>query len=140
MIDGYIILNRKIPIIIKLFIFNICIIMIFLVWGINTLQYKKYFHIHSKIINFNSYFVLEVLIPEKEVNQVRENNKLFIGSKEYNYTIYKIEESIIYKDNINYYKMYLDVLDLDNKYLINNYNLDIKILSDDKKIIEYFLE
>lgn len=140
MIDSYIILNRKTNKIIKIFIFNICIIIVLFIWGINTLQYKNFFHIHSKITNFNSYFVLEVLIPVKEVNQIEKQNKLFISNKEYNYNVYKKEETIIYKDNTNYQKLYLKVDNLDKKYKINNYRLDIKIPAHSKKIIKYFIE
>jgi len=140
MIDSYIILNRKINPIIKIFLLNICIIIVLLIWGINTLNYKSFFHIHSKVTNFNSYYVLEVLIPKKEVNQIIKQNELFIGDKKYKYITYKIDNDIIYKDNINYQKLYLKVNNLDKDYLFNNYRLDIKILRDNKKIIKYFIE
>ena len=39
MIDSYIILNRKTNFIIKTFIFNILIIGLFVIWGINTFYY-----------------------------------------------------------------------------------------------------
>ena len=140
MIDGYIIMNRKTNLIIKMFVFNISIIIILVIWGINTFYYQSYFHIHSKLINFNSYYLLEVLIPEKEVNQITKENVLLIGDKVYNYSVYKIDDSIIYRDNINYIKLYLDVYDLEEKYMINNYRLDIKIPKENKKIINYFIE
>ncbi len=140
MIDGYIILNRKVTLIIKFFLLSIGIIIVLFIWGINTLEYKCFFHIHSKIINFNSYYVLEVLIPVKEVKQIVEQNILYIGDKEYNYVIYDIEDKIIYKNNINYQRLYLEVYNLEEEYLIDNYRLDIKILKDEKIIIEYLQE
>ena len=87
MIDGYIIMNRRTNLIIKMFVFNISIIIILVIWGVNTFYYQSYFHIHSKLINFNSYYLLEVLIPEKEVNQIINKNVLLIGDQVYNYSV-----------------------------------------------------
>lgn len=140
MIDSYIILNRKPSLIIKIFIFNISIILVLLIWGINTLKYQNFFTFHSKIIYLNSYYVIEVLIPEKEVNQIINNNILLINDKKYNYSVYKIEKEITYKENTNYQKMYLKINNLEEKYLINNYRIDIKIPKNNKKIIEYIKE
>lgn len=140
MIDSYIILNRKTNLIIKCFVFNICVIMILIIWGINTFKYQSYFHIHSKILNFNSYYLMEVLIPEKEVNQIIKKNKLLIGNKEYIYRVYEISNNIIYKDSINYQKIYLEVFELDDIYKFNNYRLEIKIPNEKKKILDYLLE
>ena len=137
MIDSYIILNRKTNTIIKILILNIIIIAVLFIWGINRFDYQSFFHIHSKIINFNSYFVLELLIPVKEVNQIKEQNRLFIGTKEYYYNIKEIDNNIIYQNNTNYQKIYLEVKKLDQKYLINNYHVDIKIPKSPKKLIEY---
>lgn len=140
MIDSYIILNRKTNLIIKCFVFNICVIIVLIIWGINTFEYQSYFHIHSKILNFNSYYLMEVLIPEKEVNQIIKKNKLLIGNKEYVYNIYEISNNTIYKDNINYQKIYLDVSRLDDIYKFNNYRLEIKIPKEKKKMLDYLLE
>ena len=118
MIDSYIIMNRKTDLIIKVFVFNICLIVILVIWGINTLNYQSYFQIHSKILNFNSYYLMEVLIPVKEINQVINKNKLLIGGKNYNYVVYEISDDIVYQDNINYRKLYLEVINLDEKYII----------------------
>lgn len=140
MIDGYIILNRKVSLVIRSFVFSIGLIMILVIWGINTLNYQSFFHIHCKVSNFNSYYVLEVLIPEKEVNEIINKNLLLIEDIEYNYSVVKIESDIIYMDNENFQKIYLEVFNLDDKYKKNNYRLDIKIEKDNKKIIDYLIE
>lgn len=140
MIDSYIILNRKVKPIMIIFILNICIITCLLIWGINTLEYQNFFHIHSKIIKLNSYYFLEVLIPVKEVNQIINESNLFIGDVDYNYSVYKVDDNIIYKDNINYQKAYLNVNKLDDKYLINNYRIEIKIPTKKQKLIKYLIE
>ena len=140
LIDKYIIMNRKTSLIIKIFIFNICILIILFIWAINTFSYQSYFYIHSKVIKFNSYYVIEVLIKEEEVNQIKSNNKLLIGNKEYHYEIIKVDDNIVYQDNNNYFKINLFVSSLDKKYQINNYHLNIKIPTYNKKIINYLVE
>lgn len=140
MIDGYIILNRKTKLIMNLFIFNIGVIIVFIIWAINTFYYQSYFHIHSKILNLNSYYLLEVLIPEKEVNQIIKENKLLIGERGYTYSVFDISDDIIYQNNTNYFQMYLEVYELDEVYKVNNYRLEIKIPKERKKIINYFIE
>lgn len=140
MIDGYIIMNRKSNLIIKVFIFNICIVIILVIWGINTFEYQKKLKFHSRISNFNSYYLLEVLVPIKEVSQVIKENKLLIDDISYDYEINDIDEVLIVEKNVNYQKIYLLVNDLDNTYKINNLILDIKIPVSKKKIIKYFIE
>lgn len=140
MIDGYIILNRRTKLIMNLFIFNIGIIVAFVIWGINTFYYQSYFYIHSKILNFNSYYLLEVLIPEKEVNQIIKEDKLLIGDSVYSYAVSDVGNDIIYQNNTNYFQVYLEVFELDDIYKINNYRLEIRIPKEKKRIINYFME
>lgn len=137
MINSYIILNRKTSLIIKSFIFNTLILIIIVIWGINTFYYQTFIQLHSKILYFDSYYFMEVLVPVKEVNQITEQNQIIIDSKQYNYKFYKIDPNAIYVDNINYQKVYLKILNLDDIYLINGYETNVKILKDKKKIIDY---
>ena len=140
MIDSYIILNRKTNFIIKVFIFNILIIGLFVIWGINTFYYQTSFLLHSKILNFNSYYFLEVLIPVKEVNEITKQNKIIIDGEFYDYQVYKINSDVLYENYTNYQKVYLEVIDLKEKYRKNGYQMDVKILGKKKKIIDYLKE
>lgn len=140
MIDSYIILNRKTNFIIKTFIFNILIIGLFVIWGINTFYYQTSFLLHSKILNFNSFYYLKVLIPVKEVNKITNQNKIVIDGDVYNYQIYKIDSDIVYENQINYQKVYLEIINLKKEYLKNGYQVDVKILGEKKKIIDYLKE
>lgn len=137
MIESYIILNRKPNIIIRIFTINLILIICLIIWGINTYNYKTYFEFHSKLSNFDSLFYLEVLIPSKEVDQVLNNKNIIINDKKYLFSIYKIDENITYKNNINYQKVYLKIKNLEEKYLINNYRINVKFERDNKKIIDY---
>lgn len=140
MIDSYIILNRKLSIIIKTFIFNIFLIGIIVIWGINTLYYQTSFQVHSKILNFNSFYYLEVLIPVKEVKQITKQNQVIIDGKKYFYQVYEIVPDVVYENNNNYQRIYLEVNNLEKKYQKNGYQIDVKILSEKKKIIDYLKE
>ena len=140
MIDRYIILNRTPKIIIKLFIINIFLITGIVIWGINTLMYQKFLQIHSEILNVNSYYLFKVLIPVKEVKTITNNNKLWIEKKEYQYKVKTIDNKVIYQKNQNYIPIYLEVKDVEKEYLIDGYQLDIKIEKEKKKIIDYLKE
>ena len=137
MIDSYVILHRKTKFIIKVFIFNVLFITLLVIWSINTFSYQSFFHIHSKILYFNSFYYLEVLIPVKEVNQITSQNKIIIDSKEYHYQVYKVEPDSVYLNNENCQKIYLKIDDLEEKFLINGYQVDVKFLKEKKKIIDY---
>lgn len=140
MINSYIILNRKTSFFIKIFILNIFILIIFVIWGINTFYYQKYIQIHSHILYFDSYYYMKVLVPVKEVNQITKQNQIIIDSKKYNYKIYKLDNNITYINKINYQYIYLKILNLDESYMINGYEMDVKILKEKKKIIDYLKE
>ena len=140
MIDSYIILNRKTSLIIKTFLFNILLLIIFIIWGINTLYYQNFIKLHSKFLYYDSSFYLEVLVPVKEVNQIIKYDHLVIDDDIYIYKIYEIDSNIIYNNNVNYQKIYLEILNIDSTFLINGYTVDIKILTEKKKIIDYFKE
>lgn len=140
MINSYIILNRKTSFIIKTFIVNILILITFVIWGINTIYYQTFIHSHSKLLYFETNYYLEVLIPVKEVKQITKQNQIIINSVKYNYEIYKIDDNVKYKNNTNYQYIYLKILNLDEQYLINGYEMDVKIPKEKKKIIDYLKE
>lgn len=138
MIDSYIILNRKPNFIIKLFIFIVLFLATLVIWCINTFQYQSFFHIHSQILKINSFYYLEVLVPVKEVYLITNQNKIIIDSKEYNYQIYEIVPKVTYYQNNNYQKVYLEIENLEDTYLIDGYQIEVKLKKEKKKIIDYF--
>lgn len=140
MINSYIILNRKTSFIIKSFLINILILITFVIWGINTIYYQSFIKLHSKLLYFESNYYLEVLVPVKEVKQITKQNQININSVKYNYEIYKIDNNVEYKNNINYQYVYLKIFNLDKEYLVNGYEMDIKIPKEKKKIIDYLKE
>lgn len=140
MINTYLILNRKAHFIIFIFILNIIFLFSLVTYGINTYYYQSYYNYNSIIHSKNSLFYLEVFIPESEVNEITSKNIIIINKDKYYYTVKKTNHSITYKDNTNYQKIYLEVINLDKRYLKNNYHIAIKIPKEKKKIIEYIKE
>lgn len=138
MIDKHVILSRKTDLIIKVYIINFFIILALILYGINTLRYQTFFHIHSVVVNINSEYYIEVIVPVNDVSKIINKNKLLIASKEYNYQIYKIVPKVQYQNQTNYQKIYLKIVNLENKYQLDGYQIKIKIKKDNKKIIEYF--
>ena len=126
MINQYLILNKNPNILMKIFIYNIIFITGLIIWGINTISYQKYYLIHSQVLNLNSYYCIEVLIPVKEVKKVTSNNNLWINKKKYHYIVKSTDNHITYKNKINYIKLYLKVLNLEKEYQIDGYRLDVK--------------
>lgn len=140
MLETYILLNKKCRPLVKIFLFNTLILLLFIIYGINTYYYQTSIQLHSKILLKDSLFYLEVLIPEKEVSTVIENKKLKISNQEYYYRVIKIEDNITYKDNINYQKGYLEIENLERKYQKKGYHLIVQFLKEKKKIIDYLKE
>lgn len=127
MIDRYVILKRKPPIIMKLFICIIFFLTVLVICSINTFHFLLFRQVHSQILYKNNLFLLEVLIPAKEVNVITNQTKMRIGAEEYNYQVYEIDPNVVYEENTNYRKLYLLVDDLDESYQVNGYQIDIKI-------------
>ena len=135
MIDKYIILNRKPRLVIVLFLIQLFLLTGFVTWGINTFSYQNYSLFHSRILSQNSYYFLEVLVPVKEVNRVMNQNVLWINDNRYNYRFVRRDDSVIYQDDINYVKVYLEIVDLKDEFLIDGYHLDIKLCLSSDKIV-----
>ena len=134
MIDKYIILNRKPKMIVNLFILTTILLTGLVIIWINTVYYQSFYKINSQISKINSYYVLKVLIPVKEVTRITNHNTIWIDSKKYNYKVTKIDNKITYKNNTNYIKIYLEINNLEQKYKIEGYHLKAKIELEKEKI------
>ena len=134
---SYVILNRKPSLIIKIFIFNIIILVSLIIWGINTLYYQTYLTFLSKVVNYNDKYVLEILTPISKVTQIKNQNKIIIDKNIYNYQIYEIDNNIVFINNTNHQKIYLEIPNLSTNYLINGYKMDVKFPGKKQKIINY---
>lgn len=134
---SYIILNRKPSLIIKIFIFNIIMLISLIIWGINTLYYQTYLTFLSKVVNYNDKYVLEILTPISKVPQIKNQNKIIIDKNIYYYQIYEIDNNVVFINNTNHQKIYLEIPNLSDNYLINGYKMDVKFPGKKQKIINY---
>lgn len=127
MIDKYIILNRNPKILMRIFIYNIIFITVLIIWCINGLSYQNYFLIHSQIVKSKNYYLVEALIPVKEVKEITSKNNLWINNKKYIYKVIKKNNKVIYQNKKNYIKLYLEINNLEKEYQIDGYHIDIQI-------------
>lgn len=135
MIDAYIIQNRKPKLISKIFISNILILILLVIYVINNFTYTFYLSITSNMKYVNNEFLLEISIPINEIDTIAKNHEITINNKQYMYQIKNIEDN-----NKEYQNIYLKIYNLEEYYLIDNYSLDVKILKEKKKIIKYLTE
>lgn len=138
MIDTYIIQNRKPKLISEVFICNILILILLVVYVINNFTYTFYFSQTSKMRYVDNKFLLVINTQISNIETITKNRKIIINNKEYMYCIEKIEDDIDY--NGEYQNIYLKIYNLEDDYLIDNYRVDVKILKGRKKIIDYLKE
>lgn len=138
MIDTYIIQNRKAKLISEVFICNILILILLVVYVINNFTYTFYFSQTSKMRYVDNKFLLVINTQISNIETITKNRKIIINNKEYMYCIEKIEDDIDY--NGEYQNIYLKIYNLEDDYLIDNYRVDVKILKGRKKIIDYLKE
>ncbi len=62
-------------------------------------------------------------------------NQIWINNETYTYKVAKKDEKIIYKDNKNYQKLYLEINNLRKEYQIDGYHLNAKFIKSKEKII-----
>ena len=118
-----IIKRQKYPLIYNLGIIIIIIILIFL--------YKTYY-INKGIAKDNH---LELLVKLDDIQYIYNNQEITIDNIIYDYTIVHITEDIYVDELYNNYKyVYLKIDQLNN---LDNYVYEIKLIKENKKIIEH---
>lgn len=137
MIDTYILLNRKTKLISKLFIYNILILIILMIYILSKFEYTSYFYSNSQITFMDNYFLLKINTSLEDIQTISKSNSIIINNKEYMYQIYKIENDVMYENNNQYQVIYLKILNLEEYYWIENYSLNIKIEKERKVLIDY---
>lgn len=133
-LDIEIVLNKqKYPIIynIGLLIF---IVLLAFSYTSYTYQYKAYYITKGTVIDGN----IKLFVQIDDIKYFTNNDKLIIDNLSYDYIVDRIDEEMYVDASFNNYKyVYLKVKNLNN---INNYVYEIKLVKDNKKIIEYLKE
>ena len=102
------------------------------------LDYKTYYKLRGLVIEDNNSYYIKLYIPLDNIKYITNNNIIIIDNKKYYYQIKEID-SEYFTDNITTYQIVTINLDIPNKYKFNNLTLDLKLIKENKKIIDYLL-
>ena len=135
-IDSYIIENRKIGFVIKVFIIISIIIFVSLII-LSGLRYKKYYQTIGIVIRDENKYKLTLYLDPYKLKIIKNNNVLIIDDLEYKYTINYINNEYVISNNYtNYLNVVLDI-ELKKEDKIENNILQVKVLESNKKIFYY---
>ena len=135
-VNSYIILNKSINKIIKLFIITSLFIILLLVLTLN-IKYKKYYYLYGQVDN-NYRLILYCDIKYLEV--LKKNNKVVINNNIYNYKILSIDTNYTILNNTNNYIQLVIDINLNSEDKITNNILKLKVLVSNKKLFYYLID
>ena len=139
MIDSRIILNRKIRPLVYIYIMILIICALSLIIICMLFHYKEYYFFKGTVIEEENSYYLKCYIPISETKYITLNDTLITDKKTYKYSIKSISEKYFSDNNETYQEVVLNI-NLDNKYKYNNLVLNLKLLKEDKMVIEYLKE
>ena len=114
------------------FIFIIIILIFFYISFIY--KYKTYYITKGTMLDGN----IQLLVNVVDLKYIINNHLIEINSYHYEYDVIKISEELYVDESLNNYKyIYLKVKNLNN---IDNYVYEVKLVKENKKIIEYLKE
>lgn len=114
--------------------FIIVIILLIFLYVSFVYEYKTYYISKGTMQDGQ----LMLLVNTEDLKYVTSNNNLKINSNNYRYKIEKISEELYVDEELNNYKyVYLLVNNLNN---IDNYVYEVKLVKENKKLIEYLKE
>ena len=138
-IDSEIILTRKIKYIVYVYVMIIIIMLLSLIIAFMLLDYKTYYKLRGLVIENNNSYYIKLYIPLDNIKYITNNNIIIIDNKKYYYQIREID-SEYFIDNITTYQIVTISLDIPSKYKYNNLTLSLKVLKEDKRVIDYILK
>ena len=134
-IDSEIILSRKIKYFVYVYILIIIIITLSLITMSMIFKYKLYYKVKAIVAEDNN---LKVYIPLNDTKYILKNDYLFIDNKKYKYNIKEINKEYLTDNKVTYQAITLE-LSLPSEYKYQNLTLDIKLIKENKEIIDYIL-
>lgn len=137
-IDTEIILQRKIEPFIYVYIMIIIVIMLSLIILSITYHYKTYYKIKGIVTKEEDYYI-RIYMPLKDINYLVNNDYIIINNNKYKYNIISLEEEY-FQNELNTYQIVKISIELPNNYKHNNLTLDLKLLKEDKRIIDYIIK
>jgi len=134
LLDIEIILNRKkYSKVYNIGIIILCIIGMFVILT-SIYDYRTYLVVPAQVKNGE----LQLLMKSDDVRYLIDNDYLVIDEKKYQYVVKRISDEIFQREDGNIYQyIYIDV---NNFKKVNNYIYQIRVLKEEKKLIEYLKE
>lgn len=135
-IDNQIVLNKKITPLVYVYIMIIIIISFSLIIIFMLFHYKTYYIIKGMVINEEDNYYIKCYIPISDIKYITSSDNLLVDKKVYKYNIKRINEEY-YTDNSNTYQEVILDIELQSNYKYNNLVLDLKLLKENKRVIDY---
>ncbi len=138
-IDSEIILKRRVTPIVYVYVMIVIIIVLSLIMLLILYHYKTYYIISGVVIEEDNAFYIQSYVPIDDAKYLLDNNELEIDDVYYKYRIKEIDNNYFVSDNKVCQIMNIDInIPADYKY--NNLTLSLKVLKEDKRVIDYILK
>lgn len=139
MINNNIILNKKVGPLVYIYIMILIICALSLIIVCMLFHYKVYYFFKGNVFEEDGIYYLKCYIPILEAKYVASGDSIIIDKKEYKYDIKSISNEYFNNNNETYQEIVLNI-NFDDKYKYNNLVINLKLIKEDKKIIEYLKE
>ncbi len=138
-IDSEIILKRRITPIVYVYVMIVIIIVLSLIMLLILYHYKTYYTISGVVIEEDNAFYIQSYVPIDDIKYLLDSNELEIDDIYYEYRIKEIDNNYFVSDNKVCQIINIDInIPADYKY--NNLTLSLKVLKEDKRVIDYILK
>ena len=138
-IDSRVSFNINIRSIIYVYIMIIVVIVLSLIIFLLLYHYKTFYRVNGTILYYDDDYYMKVYVPLYDANYFTLNSRLIINDVSYEYSIISIDEDY-YTDNVNTYVVINIDFDIPSNYKYNNFTCKIKLLKEDKRVIDYFIK
>ncbi len=137
-IDSRVSFNVSIRSIVYVYIMIIIVIVLSLIIFLLLYHYKTYYRVNGTIIYDGDSYIMRVFVPIDDISYFTSNNDLIIDSVSYKYSIISIDNDY-YTDNMSSYVVFCISFDVPSNYKYNNFTCQIKLLKENKRVIDYFI-
>lgn len=137
-IDSRVICNRDIKSIVYVYIMIIIVIVLSLIIFLLLFHYKTYYRVRGIVYSDLDNYYLKVYVPIEDIMYFSGNSVLYIDDVSYEYSIISID-SEYYTNDIYTYVIVNIGFDIPLNYRYVNMAFEIKLVREDKRVIDYFI-
>lgn len=138
-IDSRVNFNINIRSIIYVYIMIIIVIVLSLIIFLLLYHYKTFYRVNGTIFSDDNGYYMKVYVPTDDIYYFTFNSVLFINDVSYEYSIISID-SDYYTDSVDTYVIVNIGFDIPDSYKYDNITFNIKVLREDKRVIDYFIK